>query len=203
MTRQLTPYAVACLLVLAGSATGRAQAQSDTIETEPVPLSVQVVISRYQGDELVSSLPYLLVLTSEEGSGSNMSIGAEVPVLQIAPVVNADGEPLPGVGRGGPFNYRHVGTEISCVLRQVVEDRYHLNISIEDSSVYGGIDSSVDRFRAPGAPVFRSFQSNNTLVLSPGQTTQYTAAADRISGQSVRVDVTLTLSEQGEPTNRR
>ena len=66
------------------------------------------VVSRYQGDELVSSLPYFLALTREEGSGSNMSIGAEVPVLQIAPVVNAEGEPLPGVGRGGPFTYRHV-----------------------------------------------------------------------------------------------
>ncbi len=203
MTRQLTRHAVACLLVLAGSTTGWAHAQSDTSESEPIPLSVQVVISRYQGNELVSSLPYLLALTSEEGSGSNMSIGAEVPVLQIAPVVNSDGEPLPGIGRGGPFNYRHVGTEISCVLRQVVEDRYHLNIRIDDSSVYGGIDSTVDRFRAPEAPVFRSFQSNNTLVLTPGQTTQYTAAADRISGQSVRVDVTLTLSEQGAPTDRR
>ena len=195
MTRQLTRLPIACLLVFAGSTAGWAQAQSDSSEPEPVPLSVQVIISRYQGDELVSSLPYLLALTSEEGSGSELSIGAEVPVLQIAPIVNPDGNPLPGVGRGGPFEYRQVGTEIQCVLRQVVEDRYHLNISISDSSVYGGLDESVENFRAPGAPVFRSFQSNNTLVLNPRRTTQYTAAADRISGQSVRVDVTLTLSE--------
>ena len=194
MTRQLTRHAIAFLLVLAGSTTGWAQAQSDPSETEPIPLRVQVVISRYLGDELVSSLPYLLALTSQEDAVSNMSIGAEVPVLQIAPVVNTDGEPLPGIGRG-PFDYRRVGTEIQCVLLQVVEDRYHLNIHIEESSVYGGIDSSVDQFRVPGAPVFRLFQSNNTLVLSPGQTTEYTAAADRLSGESVRVDVTLTVLE--------
>ena len=49
------------------------------------------------------------------------------------------------------------------------------------------------RIRAPGVPVFRSFGSSNTLVLRDGQSRQYTAAADRVTGESIRVDVALTV----------
>ena len=41
--------------------------------------------------------------------------------------------------------------------------------------------------------VFRSFDSDNTLVLRDGQTRQYVAAADPVSGETIRVDVTLTV----------
>jgi hypothetical protein len=42
-------------------------------------------------------------------------------------------------------------------------------------------------------PVFRSFRSTNTLVLRDGQTRQFTAATDRVSGEVVRIDVTLNV----------
>ena len=51
----------------------------------------------------------------------------------------------------------------------------------------------METFRAPGVPVFRSFESSNTLVLRDGQSRQYTAAADRVTGESIRVDVALTV----------
>jgi len=40
-------------------------------------------------------------------------------------------------------------------------------------------------------PVFRAFRARNTLVLRDGQTRTFTAAADRVSGEMVRVEVTL------------
>jgi uncharacterized protein YgiM (DUF1202 family) len=42
-------------------------------------------------------------------------------------------------------------------------------------------------------PVLRSYQSTNTLFLKDGQTTQFTAASDRISGEVVRVEVKATV----------
>ena len=38
-------------------------------------------------------------------------------------------------------------------------------------------------------PAFRSFRARNTLLMRDGQTRGFTAAADRVSGEVVRVEV--------------
>ena len=44
-------------------------------------------------------------------------------------------------------------------------------------------------------PVIRSFRASNNVVLKDGQTRQFTAAADRITGEVVKVDVTLKVAK--------
>jgi hypothetical protein len=44
-----------------------------------------------------------------------------------------------------------------------------------------------------GIPAFRSFTSSFNLLLKDGQTAQHTAATDPISGEVIRVDVTLNV----------
>ena len=167
---------------------------------EGVDLSVEVTISRYQEDQLVSSLPYVLAVTSSTDdrsfgpsrSPSSLRMGAEVPVLTMLQPASPDGVPVPGV-HGGPFTYRPVGTQIDCFASGVGDDRYRVTVIIEESSVYGADATAMETIRAPGVPVFRSFESSNTLVLRDGQSRQYTAAADRVTGESIRVDVALTV----------
>ena len=167
---------------------------------EGVDLSVEVTISRYQGDDLVSSLPYVLAVTSSSDgrpfrpnpSPSSLRMGAEVPVLTMLQPASLDGAPVPGL-HGGPFTYRPVGTQIDCFASNVGDDRYRVTVIIEESSVYGADATAMETIRAPGVPVFRSFESSNTLVLRDGQSRQYTAAADRVTGESIRVDVALTV----------
>ena len=186
---------IALLFVLVG-APPWARGQTPADAQELVPLSVQVTISRYKGDELVSSLPYMLAVTANEPRyRSSLRMGAEVPVLSVAQMVTADGEPMPNVPRGRPFNYRSVGTDIDCLAESRGNGRYQVRVNIEESTVYGDEETSVDDLKAPGVPVFRSFQSSNTLLLRDGQSSQYTAAADRVTGESIRVDVTLTVLE--------
>lgn len=157
-----------------------------------VDLSVEVTISRYRGDELTSSLPYVLSLSAGPSRPGSLRMGAEVPVLTLAPPGATDGEPASG-RHGGPYSYRSVGTRIDSFARSVGEGRYRVTVNINESSVYGGDATSTEAFRAPGVPVFRSFESSNTLVLRDGQSRQYTAAADRVTGESIRVDVALTI----------
>ena len=163
------------------------------VDEDGVDLSVEVTISRYQGDELISSLPYVLSLTSDiAGRGrSSLRMGAEVPVLRMAPAAPPAG--APGAGMRGPFTYHSVGTQIDSFARSRDGDRYEVTVIIEESSVYGEDATAMEAFRAPGVPVFRSFESSNTLVLRDGQSRQYTAAADRVTGESIRVDVALTV----------
>jgi hypothetical protein len=42
-------------------------------------------------------------------------------------------------------------------------------------------------------PVFRNFKTRNTLLLQDGQSRRFTAAADRVSGETVQVEVTLRV----------
>ena len=215
MTRRIT-LAVALSAALASGAAVLAQPSppQQPLQQEPVPpplpppppppppgtpspddgvdLSVEVTISRYQGDELTSSLPYVLSMTSGPSRPGSLRMGAEVPVLTMAPPRAADGGPA-SVPHGGLYNYRPVGTQIDSFARSLGEGRFRVTVNINESSVYGGDATSTEAFRAPGVPVFRSFESSNTLVLRDGQSRQYTAAADRVTGESIRVDVALTV----------
>ena len=53
-----------------------------------IPLEVQVVIAKYQGEKRISSLPYILAVNANS-SQAQLNIGAEVPVLSM------DGPKLP------------------------------------------------------------------------------------------------------------
>ncbi len=70
-------HAFACIvLAMAGGAALLAQEQPAAQLS--APLQVQVVISRYQGDKKVSTLPYSLSV--EPGRKTSLRMGAEVPV---------------------------------------------------------------------------------------------------------------------------
>ncbi len=161
-----------------------------------VDLSVEVTISRYQGDDLVSSLPYVLSLTTDRDGRGSLRMGAEIPVMNRPMPANPANAAVPDPARflpGVAYSYRPVGTQIDSFARRAGGDRYKITVVIDESSVYGEDATAMETFRAPGVPVFRSFESRNTLVLRDGQSRQYTAAADRVTGESIRVDVALTV----------
>lgn len=144
---------------------------------EAVNLRVEVVISRYRGDEQVSRLPYVLTFTSG-GDRSSLSVDADVPL------------------RESRMSHRSVGTRISAFARGAGEGRYAVTVDVEESSILDDGETSMEAIMLPGAAVFDSFTSFNTLVLRDGQSHRYAAAADRVTGETVRVDVTLTVLDQ-------
>jgi type II secretory pathway component GspD/PulD (secretin) len=114
-------------------------------------------------------------------------MGTQVPVPTVV---------FPPQGGGAPaersFNYRDIGTNIDCSARSQEDGSFQLRLTVEDTSVYTGKQDAT----TPGVdqmPVFRSFRSTNTLVLRDGQTRDFSAAADRVSGEVVRVAVTLRV----------
>ena len=42
-------------------------------------------------------------------------------------------------------------------------------------------------------PAFRNFTSNFSLLLKDGQTAQYASATDPVSGETLKVDVTINV----------
>jgi Flp pilus assembly secretin CpaC len=149
------------------------------------PTKVQVTVSRFQGEKKISSLPYSLSVTMG-GPVVRFRSGAQVPYATTT--VN-DGTKTPS------YAYRDVGIAIDVMRATIVEPGlYTMEITVNDSS----LSSSSQIQGAPtisGVPIFRNFSTNGTVLLKDGQTTQLTTAADPITGETMRVDVTLTVAK--------
>jgi len=166
------------------------------------PLSVEIVISRYQGDKKVSSLPYSLAVNANDGTldqlgqympfggPARLRTGARVPVATMAIPKES-----PVQGPAGPVSYQSIGTNIDCSARSADDGRFRLSISIDDTSVYGEGQTAQGTQKLNDIPSFRTFQSSNTVILKDGQSTQFTAAADKVTGDVTKVDVTLHVQK--------
>jgi hypothetical protein len=154
-----------------------------------VPVKIQVVISRYQGDKRVSSLPHTVSVNApvgRQGKG-NLRMGSKIPVLMMA-APRVDGKEIKDIPVGGPVNYHDVGTNIDCFVRALDDTRFALDITVEDTSVYGD-----EAGKNTLQPSFRSFRASESMILRDGQNAQFTTATDKVTGEQTRVEVTLTI----------
>jgi type II secretory pathway component GspD/PulD (secretin) len=156
---------------------------------QPVPLRVQLVVSRYQGEKKISSTPYTLAVVANDNAATNMRMGVDVPIPQtVFKSGGADSAPQMS------YNYRSVGTDIDCSARSIEGGLFKLDLAVSDTSVF--VPEKQANAPAPavsGLPAFRSFRSKFTVLLRDGQTAQHTAATDAVSGEVLRIDVSLAV----------
>jgi len=183
--------AVAVALWLGGSVLALAGAGApppQSAETAAAPegpstpfeqLEVEVVLSRYRGQERVAHLPYTLRLGGggPQGRRAALRAGVEVPVEVTA----------------GSFQYRSVGTNIDCksgVALEAARAGYHqLSLSVEHSVVIPS--SSEVEAPFPGAPMFSTFKIQSDLGLKDGQSASLVSSTDPVTGEVIRIQVTL------------
>jgi hypothetical protein len=204
-------------LVIVGGVTLRAQEQSaqasasaqgaataeptrNRTQAAAVPLKVTIVLSKYQNDKRVSSLPYELTVVTNNGP-SRIRMGTQVPVAGMGASVPATPAPSPAAGapspqKIGPFSYREVGTNIDCLARELDSGRFGVTVTIEDSSLYEdsqrtGEGAKVQKVE--GVSSLRTFRTTNQLVLRDGQSSEFTAATDKVTGEVIKAAVTLTV----------
>ena len=207
MTRHWLSTAVAAALIaLPGS--GRAQekpkpeaarpeapkpetSKEGVAERRGVTLRVQLVISRFQGEKKLASLPYTLLVTTG-GPRARMRMGLETPV------------PMTSTSEGGKqttsIQYKNVGTNIDCGASDKRDGRYQLSIGVENSSVMAlekgpsGAGNPPPLEGSPtGIPLFRSFNAIVEILLSDGQSLQTIASTDPVTGEVVKIDVTMNV----------
>jgi len=145
------------------------------------PLKVQVVLSRYEGERKLASMPYtLLVNAGEHDNRATLRMGVSIPV--------ATGD------KTGTFNFHDVGTNMDCTATSGDGGRYHVSLSVNHTSVY---ESDAQHLQAaiprPGnsAQLLRSFTSSFVLNLKDGETGQSIAATDPVTGEIMKIDVTV------------
>ena len=171
MTKHLQTLALVFAFALASTAMVRTQ-EKEKPAAPPAkavaitPLKVQVVISRYQGDKKISSMPYNLSINAmaETGAGpisrANIRMGSKMPVMMMAaPVV--DGKAMPAAG---PLQYQDVGTNIDCAASVLSDGRFRVDITVDDTSVYP--DDPGASPTTKGTPSFRSFRASDATTWS-------------------------------------
>jgi hypothetical protein len=183
--RMIAFLILSCLL----APVARVTADGGAPQAADVPLKVQIVVSRFQGEKKISSIPYTLaVVGGARAEATRLRMGVDVPVPQTV------------IGEGNTtkssYTYRSVGTSIDCSARPQSDGIYLLDLAVSDTAVFmpdATQNSATPTSRVPGVPAFRTFTSNFNLLLKDGQVAQHTAATDPVSGEVLRVDVTLTV----------
>jgi hypothetical protein len=189
MTRRVIVWTV-LLIGAAMIAPTRAQQPPGTPKPALVPLEVEVVLARYQGDKKISSIPYTLNVNAN-GSQTSLNMGTEVPVPTAIVQTGQNGQPSSPLRS---YNYRPIGTNIQLRATTVETGGFELQITVEDSSVFSpDVRQQQNVPMMPDVPAFRSFKGVNSLLLKDGQTRQYTVATDRVTGEVLKVDVSLKV----------
>ncbi|MEO5895809.1 MAG: hypothetical protein ABIS06_08930 [Vicinamibacterales bacterium] len=157
-----------------------------------VALKVQVVVSRFQGEKKVSSVPYTLAVIANDGDKTSLRMGVDVPVPQTVFQPSKAGETVSAPITS--YNYRSVGTNIDCTAKSTEVGVFKLDMAVSDTSVFlTPRDGAVTAAAGNGLPAFRSFTSSFHMLLKDGQTAQHTTATDAVSGEVLKLDVTLTV----------
>jgi hypothetical protein len=177
---------IACSLV----STGFAQQPAATPTPTPVvttTLKVTIVISRFNGDKKVGSLPFVLMVVPANDS-TILQMGGSVP-LYMSTSVDKDTKAVTS-----SWTYQSVGTRITATAGRGVNEagQYSLNLNVDDSQLASETsDAGSNTGSRPGR--MQNFTSSSRLLLRDGQTVQYIAATDKISGEVAKLDVTLNV----------
>lgn len=171
MRRLLLFVLTACLL---GVHPARAQEKT----AAPIPLKVQVVLARFDGEKKLASMPYtLLVNAGERDNRVTLRMGVTVPV-----------------NTRGNVTYHDVGTNMDCSATVADGGRYRINLSVNHTSVYENAQQHLQAaLPRPDASeqLLRSFTSSFVLNLKDGETGQSIAATDPVTGEVMKIDVTV------------
>jgi hypothetical protein len=159
-----------------------------------VPIKVDVVLTRFQGDKKVGSLPFTLWVTASQRGGAeptSLRMGVDVPVGTVSQsrATNANNTERTTTGP----DYRYVGTQIDVWAAPTEDTRYSVNLRLTDSSVFTADQEGRAAIKAADAMAFRTFTTSNTLTMRDGQTLQFATATDKITGEVIKVDVTITV----------
>lgn len=169
----------AAFLVMLMPATTAAQ---DKLAPLGTPLKVQVVLSRYDGERKLASMPYtLLVNAGERDNRVTLRMGVALPVTASS--------------KDGPtVNVYDVGTNMDCTATMADAGRFRITLAVNHTSVYEGDQQKLQAaVPKPGASaqLLRSFTSSFSLNLKDGETGQSIAATDPVTGEVMKIDVTV------------
>ena len=163
-----------------------------------VPVQVDVVLTRWQGEKRTSSMPFVLIANaSSRGGSTSIRMGVDVPVgtstSNVTQTTGAQGSnPRATNTARVATEFRNVGTDIDAQVTRLDATNYSVGLNIRDSSIF-----TSDQTKMPNTLVdptaFRTFSASNNLNMTDGQTRLFGVATDKITGETMRIEVKLTV----------
>lgn len=161
-------------------------------EAPSTAVKIQIVITEFDGEKKVKSLPYTICTNSPVSADYGSATFTKIRVGTRVPVYTGNDQ----------LQYQEIGTNIDARAAYTDKGNLLLQLSIERSWVEGDVSVPVAKVSAsqPDAsgsnfrePIFRQFKSSLDLKLREGQPVESTVATDPISGKVVKVDVSFTV----------
>ena len=178
---------IVCLLTAACVATGAtALAQDRPAAGTEAPLKVQILMTRYDGDKKVASLPYTVSVNAAEAGADPRSVIPKMMMMGVQVPLQTTVQNAPTV------TFKDVGSAIRCSAIAMGGGRYRVRLDVEQSFVADPQPRRSAESVITG-PILRTFRDSVDIVLRDGQTTQTSSAADPVTGEVLKVDVTLTV----------
>ncbi len=184
MRKTMTMAVVALLLAGGGARAQEAQEKAQKPQKPVTPLKVQVVFSRFQGEKKLSSVYYTLPVNADDGGAvSRVVMGFQVPLRYESKESY------------GNVVFKDVGNSVACRAEGTEDARFKLSCTFDQSSLHATNGDPPARVTdgPPLPPVLRDFRSESSFFLRDGQSSQLTVATDPVSGDVVKVDVTLNV----------
>lgn len=167
------------------------QDQAKTPAGQPAShLRVDFLLSQYNGQQKISSLPYTISMEAGPGYPRNGSIrmGIKIPVA-----LKGDDH---GPTVSPQFEYESMGTNIDCVARPSGDGAYGLDVTVNGSYAYteaaNATQTDGQALRAVGGhPVIQTFGSSFSVALRDGETREGVSETDPSNGHVLKISVTL------------
>lgn len=167
---------------------------SPKAEAHSTPVKVQIIITEFEGDKKVKSLPYTLYMNAADAPELKPATWVKLRVGSRVPVYTG--------GTTGNMTYLDVGTNIDARSAYTGEGRLLLYLKIERSWVEGGVSVPVGKSDGAASetfsghfqePIIRAFQSEFDMKLREGQSIESTMATDPISAKVLKIDISFTI----------
>jgi hypothetical protein len=184
-------------LVLATGTTVSVAAPQERLPA--VPVRIDVVVSRFQGEKKTSSLPFALFVNANTGNSVSLRLGVDVPVgTSTVTAGNESSNPnrtstTNTSSTTSHVDYRNVGTSIDCGVSQNPDGRFSVNLRVQDSSLFTSDTDGKMTLKVADPMAFRTFTFSNTLTMRDGQTLLWATGADKITGEVLKLEATLTV----------
>ena len=174
------------------------RAQAEQAAQPTVPVQVDVVMTRLQGTKVTSSMPFVLMVNaaSRRTNQTSLRMGVDVPVGTSTSNVTQTQGPASSQRATATAKvateFRNVGTDIDASVTRTDATTFEVNLGVRDSSIF-----TSDQTKMPNTMVdptaFRTFSASNTLNMVDGQTRLFGVATDKITGETKRIEVKLTV----------
>jgi hypothetical protein len=173
--------AIGMWAALLGAAPGARAQEAEAKQQAPKPpgkrLRVQFQETRLRGESTVATRLYSLALHAD-AEEARVFVGIQA-AISVA-------------GKDAPTTlFKNAGVEGRVKVETLSDGRYRLNAHFEESSLLaaaGGSATTGDN------PILRVLRGESGLVLREGETVPFASAVDPVTGEIVRVDLTVTAT---------